>query len=79
MDDILIINFISQDSSVNVGIICLPTDVFAEVEKKLYKRFDDLRNTNNMFTVNSKPLLRFKKMFENQINVVDFIQLFKLE
>ena len=36
MDEIMIINFISQNSSVNVGIIFLPTDVFAEVEKKLY-------------------------------------------
>ena len=32
----MIINFISQDSSVNVDIIYLSTDVFAEVEKKLY-------------------------------------------
>ena len=36
MDEIMIINFISQDSSVNVDIIYLSTDVFAEVEKKLY-------------------------------------------
>jgi len=57
----MIINFIFQDSSVNIGIKCLPTDVFAEVVKKLYKRFDDLRNTNNMFTVNAKPVLRLKK------------------
>ena len=32
-----------------------------------------------MFTVNAKPLLRFKKMFENQFKDGDFIQLFKLE
>ena len=79
MDDIMVVTFMSTDSSVNVGIKCLATDVFAEVEEKLYKRFDDLRNTNNMFTVNARPVLRFKKMFENQIKDGDFIQLFKLE
>ena len=79
MDDIMVVTFMSTDSSVNVGIKCLATDVFAEVEEKLYKRFDDLRNTNNMFTVNARPVLRFKKMFENSIKDGDFIQLFKLE
>ena len=79
MDDIMVVTFISTDSSVNIGIKCLATDVFAEVEEKLYKRFDDLRNTNNMFTVNARPILRFKKMFENQIKDGDIIQLFKLE
>ena len=79
MDDIMVVTFISTDSSVNIGIKCLATDVFAEVEEKLYKRFDDLRNTNNMFTVNARPVLRFKKMFENSIKDGDFIQLFKLE
>ena len=66
-------------ASVNIGIKCLATDVFAEVEEKLCKRFDNLRNTNNMFTVNARPILRFKKMFENQIKDGDIIQLFKLE
>ena len=79
MNDIMVVTFISTDSSVNVGIKCLATDVFAEVEEKLCKRFDNLRNTNNMFTVNARPILRFKKMFENQIKDGDFIQLFKLE
>ena len=79
MDDIMVVTFISTDSSVNIGIKCLATDVFAEVEEKLCKRFDNLRNTNNMFTVNARPILRFKKMFENQIKDGDIIQLFKLE
>ena len=75
----MVINFISQDSSVQEGVICLPTDVFAEVEEKLYKKYDNLRNTNNMFTANAKPVLRFKKICENGIKNGDKIQLFKLE
>ena len=77
--DIMVINFVSTDSSVHYGIKCLATDNFAEVEEQLYKKFDDLRNTNNMFIVNAKPILRFKKLFENEIKDGDIIQLFKLE
>ena len=78
-NDIMVINFISGDFSVNCGIKCLPTDIFAEVEEKLYKRFDNLRNTNNMFMANAKPILRFKKICENNIKDGDVLQLHKLE
>ena len=77
--DIMVINFISMDSTVQCGIKCLPTDIFAEVEEKLYQRFDNLRNTNNMFMANAKPVLRFKKIFENNIKDGDVLQLHKLE
>jgi len=79
MNEIIVITFVSTDSSVVEGIKCLPSDVFAEVEEKLYKKYDELRNTNNMFTVNAKPVLRFKKISENNIKDGDKIQLFKLE
>ena len=79
LNEIMVITFISQDSSVNEGMKCLSTDIFAEVEEKLYKKYDNLRNTNNMFTANAKPVLRFKKLCENGIKDGDKIQLFKLE
>ena len=65
--DIIVITFISIDSTVHYGMKCLPTDIFAEVEEKLYKKFENLRNTNNTFTANAKPVLRFKKICENKI------------
>ena len=79
INDIMVVNFMSQDSTINEGVKCLSTDVFAEVEEKLYKKYDNLRNTNNMFTANAKPVLRFKKLCENGIKDGDKIQLFKLE
>ena len=78
-EDIIVITFISQDSTVQYGIKCLPNEVFAEVEEKLYKKFDNLRETNNTFMVNARPVLRFKKIKENNIHDGDIIQLFKLE
>ena len=77
--DIIVITFISVDSTVHYGMKCLPTDVFAEVEEKLYKKFENLRNTNNTFTANAKPVLRFKKICENNIKDGDIIQLYNIE
>ena len=79
INDIMVVNFVSLDLSVHHGIKCLPTDVFAEVEEKLYKIYDNLRNTNNMFTVNANPILRFKTLSENNIKDGNVIQLIKIE
>ena len=77
--DIIVITFISIDSTVHYGMKCLPTEVFAEVEEKLYKKFENLRNTNNTFTANAKPVLRFKKICENNIKDGDIIQIHNTE
>ena len=37
-NQMMVINFISQDSTVTEGIICLPSDVFVEVEKVVYQQ-----------------------------------------
>ena len=79
LDDVMVINFISTDSSINKGIKCLETDTFAEVEEKLYQIYDEFRNTNNSFTVNGNPILRFKNLKENNIRDGDSVMLFKIE
>ena len=78
-NDIIVVSFISMDSTVHFGVKCLPNEYFYEIEEKLYKKYDNLRDTNIMFTANAKPILRFKKISENNIKDGDIIQLFKLE
>ena len=74
MDDIIVIIFESKDHSVRAGIPCLPDDTFAEVEEKLYQKYDEFRNTNNVFWFNGhNPILRFKKIKENSIKNGDTI------
>ncbi len=68
-----------MDFTVNEGMKCLANDTFVDIEKKLYDKYEDLKNTNNMFTANAKPILRFKTLRENGIKDGDKIQLFKLE
>lgn len=78
-DNIIVIDFISSDQNINCGIKCLKTDTFAEVEEKLYQRYEKFRETNNNFLANGKLILRFKKIFENGIKDGDKIQLIKIE
>ncbi len=77
-NDIIVINFISTDYSINnKGIKCLGDETFAEVEERLYQEYDDFRNTNNIFLFNGNQILRFKKIKENKINNGAVIQLVK--
>ena len=79
LNDIMVIYFTPTDSSFYQGIKCLKTETFAEVEEKLCKEHNELRNTNNMFTANAFPILRFKTIAENNIKDGDVIQLYKIE
>ena len=79
LEDVLVIYFKPIDSSFYEGIKCLKTETFAEVEEKLCQKRNELRNTNNMFTANTLPVLRFKTIDENNIKDGEVIQLFKIE
>ena len=74
--DIMVINFVTGDSKImNCGIGCLPDETFAEVEEKLYKIYDEYRNTDNYFLYHGTKILRFKKIMENKIENGAVIQL----
>ena len=77
MKDIMVINFVTGDGKImNCGIKCLPDETFAEVEEKLYKIYDEYRNTNsNYFIYGGRTILRFKKIRENKIKDGAVIQL----
>ena len=79
LSDELVIYFKPVDNSFYDGIKCLANETFAEVEEKLYKKHNDFRNTNNMFTANALPVLRFKTIGENNIHDGDVIQLCRIE
>ena len=80
MDEIMIVYFQSQDQEINhVAIRCLQSDTFAEVEEKLYKKFENFRNTNNTPICNGRTILRFKKLSENNIKDENVVQLIKME
>jgi len=75
MNDIIVINFISSDKKMTCGIPCLLENTFAEVEEKLYKQFEEFRNTNNLLLFKGNKILRFKKIKENNIHNGDTIEI----
>ena len=56
-----------QHPNYNYSVPCLNDDIFAEVEEKFYKEFPELRDTNNIYLVSGRQVLRFKTIEENRI------------
>ena len=78
-DDIIYIHFISSDQNINCPIKCLKNDTFAEVEERLYQKYQEFREVNNNFLSKGIKVMRFKKIIENNINDGDKIELIKME
>ena len=66
-NEMMCVNFISQDQNVHFAVPCIKANTFAEVEEKLYQQYPEYRETNNNFIANGKTVLRFKTIAENKI------------
>ena len=78
-DEIIVIQFISGDSTVNKGIKCLPTQKFYEVEEKLYNFYPEHRKNNNNFITNGRPVIRFHTIAENNIKDGQVVQIIPVD
>ena len=78
-DDIISVYFISSNQNINCPIKCLKTDTFAEVEEKLYQKYQEYRETNNKFISKGIAIKRFKTIIENNIIDGDKIELIKMD
>ena len=61
------LNFIIQEEQINDSISCNSSDIFAKIEEKLYEKYPKYRETENYFLFKGRKILRFKSIFENQI------------
>ena len=77
--DIKFVTFVSMDSTIQCGIKSLDKDKFNDVKEKHNKNYKNLSNAKNMFIANSKPILNFEKMNENNKKDGDIFQLDKVE
>ena len=66
-NEMMCINFISEDKNINYAVPCIKTDIFAHIEEKLYNRYPQYKETNNNFTANGEKVLRFKTIAENKL------------
>ena len=67
INEMMCVNFISLDQNINYSIPCTKSDIFAEIEEKLYKEYPQYRDTNNVFLYNGDSIHRFKTISENKI------------
>ena len=66
-NQMIALNFMSTDNSLNYAISCIKKDIFIDAERKLYDKFPEYRETNNNFVVDGKTILRFKSIEENHL------------
>ena len=67
INNLMSANFISTDGTLHYSIPCESSDIFAEIEEKLYKKYPEYRETNNLFLYKGQSVLRFKTLAENKI------------
>ena len=75
---VLFLTMGSQDI-MNYSMPCKTTDLFVDLEKKLYSDFPKYKNYETYFTVNTRRIKRFKTIEENKIKSNDIISLFVIE
>ena len=75
LGDLVLINFESGDGQIRRGIQCMKNEIFAEVEEKLYKFYEEFRDTNNTFIANGNCIKRFKTIEESNIKNGDKVLL----
>ena len=77
-ENMMTVNFISTDNKIqNYSIICKNTEVFYNIEKRLYEGFNEFYETENYFTVNGNIINKDKSLEENKVKNNDVILLNK--
>lgn len=67
----------SNDQKINCQIKCKENELFSEVEKKLYEKYSEYRETNNSFMIGDRQILKNKTIKENNIKDKDKIKFVK--
>ena len=68
----------SYDQKINCEIKCKENELFIDVEKKLYEKYNEYKDTNNIFTIGERQICKFKTIRENNIKDKDKIRLKKI-
>ena len=75
--EVLAVNFISHDQRIsNYSIVCKKTDLFVELEEKLYNEYPEFKDYLTYCLAHGQPILRFKTLEENNIRNNDKIIVF---
>ena len=67
--------FLSVDQKIHHSFVYKNTDIFAEIEQKLYVEYPEYKEEENYFITNGYKVNRFKSLDENNIKSSDKITL----
>ena len=68
-----IMSVIFNNENFFYSIICKNTDIFSNIEKKLYDKYPQYKNAQNEFFVNGNKIDRLKNIDDNKIKNSDII------
>ena len=65
--EMLALQFKSTNCNIDYCIPCIKKDIFVDIEKKLYEKYKDYRETDNYFLFGGRTIFRFKTIEENKL------------
>ena len=79
-DKLISIIFTSSDNKILHSVICKNTDIFYNLELKLYQKYKEYSKFENYFTVNGRRVnktknLKFNKIKDNDIIILNTLEL----
>ena len=78
-EKMICIFFISTSHDIQYSVICKNTDIFVNLELKLYREYPKYSENENYFTVNGNKINKYKSLEENKIKDNDIILLNQVE
>jgi hypothetical protein len=79
-ESLMHINIVNNDYNIqNFSIICKNSDVFNQLENKLYEEYPMLKDIPNYFIFNGQIIQKYKSLQENGIKDNDIIIMYKME
>ena len=63
---------------INYSMACRNTDLFSNLEERLYQDYPNYRNVEKIFMVNTNRISQYKTLEENNIKNNDIICIFPL-
>ena len=63
----------------NYSLPCKNTDLFVDLERQLYEDYPEYKNYETYFEVNTRRILRFKTIEENEIESNSIINIFTVD
>ena len=74
-EELITINFISIEQTINFNTFAKETDNFAKLEASLYENYPQLKETENYFLVNGMKVNKHRTLEDNKIKDNDIITL----